>query len=129
MLETDYGNGRPELQLTQLLEALVRNCRYMCSLAMHTGDMTVDEATKFFMENAFMAEYPSRREALRGTFDPGYLNYTLGKLMILKLRDDYRHERNGDYNLRGFHDRLLSYGAPPLPLLRNVMLSGEHSPL
>ncbi len=129
MLETDYGTGRPELQLTQLLEALVRNCRYMCSLAMHTGDMTVDEATKFFMENAFMAEYPSRREALRGTFDPGYLNYTLGKLMILKLRDDYRRERNGDYSLMRFHDHLLSYGAPPLPLLRNVMLSGGHPPL
>ena len=129
MLETDYGAGRPELHLTQLLEALVRNCRYMCSLAMHTGDMTVDEATKFFMENAFMAEYPSRREALRGTFDPGYLNYTLGKLMILKLRDDYQRERNGDYSLRGFHDRLLSYGAPPLPMLRNVMLSGSHPAL
>ena len=129
MLETDYGADRPELQLTQLLEALVRNCRYMCSLAMHTGDMTVDEATKFFMENAFMAEYPSRREALRGTFDPGYLNYTLGKLMILKLRDDYRRERNGDYSLMGFHDRLLSYGAPPLPLLRNVMLSADRPPL
>ena len=129
MLETDYGVGRPELRLTQLLEALVRNCRYVCSVAMHTGDMTVDEATKFFMDNAFMAEYPSRREALRGTFDPGYLNYTLGKLMILKLRDDYRRERNGDYSLRGFHDRLLSYGAPPLPLLRNVMLSGYHPPL
>ena len=115
----DAGNGlrrwQPELLLTQLLEALVRNCRYVCSVAMHTGDMTVDEATQFFMDNAFMAEYPSRREALRGTFDPGYLNYTLGKLMILKLRDDYRRERNGDYSLRGFHDRLLSYGAPPLP--------------
>ena len=124
MLETDYGAGRPELLLTQLLEALVRNCRYMCSLAMHTGDMSVDEATRFFMDNAFMAEYPARREALRGTFDPGYLNYTLGKLMILKLREDYRNERNGGYSLKGFHDRLLSYGGPPLPLLRDVLLSG-----
>ena len=129
MLETDYGAGRPELLLTQLLEALVRNCRYMCSLAMHTGDMTVDEATRFFMDNAFMAEYPSHREALRGTFDPGYLNYTLGKLMILKLREDYRSEHNGGYSLKGFHDRILSYGAPPLPLLREVMLSGSGAPL
>ncbi len=129
MLETDYGTGRPELLLTQLLEALVRNCRYMCSLAMHTGDMTVDEATRFFMDNAFMAEYPARREALRGTFDPGYLNYTLGKLMILKLRDDYRNERNGGYSLKGFHDELLSYGGPPLPLLRDVLLSNGGTPL
>ena len=122
MMETEYGRGKPELQLTQLLEALVRNCRYMCSIAMHTGSMTVDEATKFFMDNAFMAEYPSRREALRGTFDPGYLNYTLGKLMILKLRADYREELGGDYSQKAFHDRLLSFGAPPLPLLRKSML-------
>ena len=129
MLETEYGTGRPEMLLTQLLEALVRNCRYICSVAMHTGEMTVDEATKFFMDNAFMAEYPSRREALRGTFDPGYLNYTLGKLMILKLREDFRLEHAGDYSLKGFHDRLLSYGAPPLPLLREVLLSGGGTPL
>ena len=125
MLETDYGRGRPELMLTQLLEALVRNCRYVCSVAMHTGDMTVDEATQFFVENAYMAEHPARREALRGTFDPGYLNYTLGKLMILKLRDDFRLERDGGFSLRSFHDELLSYGAPPIPLLRDVMLSQE----
>ena len=129
MLETEYGANRPELLLTQLLEALVRNCRYVCSVAMHTGEMTVEEATRFFMENAHMAEYPSRREALRGTFDPGYLNYTLGKLMILKIRDDYRREQNGGYSLKSFHDRLLSYGAPPLPLLRPVMLKQEGTPL
>ena len=129
MLETEYGRGRPELLLTQLLEALVRNCRYMCSIAMHTGDMTVDEATQFFVEYAYMGEHPARREALRGVFDPGYLNYTLGKLMILKLRDDYRRQHNGGYSLRAFHDRLLSYGAPPLPLLRDVMLDGGGEPL
>ena len=129
MVETDYGRNQKELQLTQLLEALVRNCRYMCSIAMHTGDMTVDEATRFFVDNAYMAEHPARREALRGTFDPGYLNYTLGKLMILKLREDYRRERNGGYSLREFHDQLLSYGAPPLPLLRDVLLEDEGAPL
>ena len=129
MLETEYGTNRPELLLTQLLEALVRNCRYVCSVAMHTGDMTVDQATRFFMENSFMAEYPSRREAMRGTFDPGYLNYTLGKLMILKLREDFRREQNGGYSLKKFHDRLLSHGAPPLPLLRPVMLEQDGTPL
>ena len=129
MLETQYGQGKPQLLLTQLLEALVRNCRYMCSIAMHTGDMTVDQATQFFVENAYMGEHPARREALRGVFDPGYLNYTLGKLMILKLREDYRREQNGGYTLRAFHDRLLSYGAPPLPLLRHAMLKGGGDPL
>lgn len=129
MMETDYAADRPVLLLTQLLEALVRNCRYVCSVAMHTGDMTLDEATRFFVENAYMAEHPARREAIRGTFDPGYLNYTLGKLMILKLREDYRREQGERYSLRGFHDELLSHGAPPLPLLRTAMLSAEGTAL
>ena len=93
MLETKYGHLKPRLLLSQLLEALVRNCRYMCSLKMHTEDMALEEATQFFMENAFMTELPARREALRGTFDPGYLNYTLGKLMILKLREDFKKQQ------------------------------------
>ena len=129
MLETEYGKDRPELLLTQLLEALVRNCRYMCSMAMHTGDMTLEEATRFFVNYAYMDEHPARREAIRGTFDPGYLNYTLGKLMILKLREDYRQERGSQYSLKGFHDQLLSYGAPALPLLRPTMLSEEGAAL
>ena len=129
MLETDYGAGQPALRVTQLLEALVRNCRYICSLGMHTQEMTVDQATQFFMDHAYMEELPARREALRGTFDPGYLNYTLGKLMILKLREDFRKERGSDYSLRGFHDQLLSYGAPALPLLREVMLTQPGSAL
>ncbi len=129
MVESEYGRDCPELLLTQLLEALVRNCRYVCSVAMHTGGMTVEEATRFFVENAYMGEHPARREALRGTFDPGYLNYTLGKLMILKLREDYRREQSGEFSLKDFHDRLLSYGGPPLPLLRPVMLNEEGTPL
>jgi uncharacterized protein (DUF885 family) len=95
----------------------------MCSLGMHTQGMSVDDATRYFMDYAYMEELPARREALRGTFDPGYLNYTLGKLMILKLREDYRREQGSAYSLKGFHDKLLAYGAPPLPLLREVMLS------
>ena len=129
MVETAYGDGQPALLLTQLLEALVRNCRYVCSLRMHTGDMTVDEATRFFMENAYMGEHPARREALRGTFDPGYLNYTLGKLMILKLREDYRRQQGSRYSQKDFHDRLLSFGSPPLPLAREAMLEEAGSPL
>ena len=122
MLETKYGDGQPKLLLTQLLEALVRNCRYMCSLWMHTEGMTLDEATRYFMENAYMANLPARREALRGTFDPGYLNYTLGKLMILKLREDFKREQGSAYSLKTFHDRLLSFGGPAIPLLRPALL-------
>ena len=84
--------------------------------------MSVDEATRFFMENAHMAQLPARREAQRGTFDPGYLNYTLGKMMILKLAGEYRREQGSAFTPRAFHDRLLSYGAPPLPLVRRAML-------
>ena len=122
MVETEWGASRPHLRLTQLLEALVRNCRYMCSIWMHTQGMPVADATRFFMDNAFMGEHPARMEAMRGTFDPGYLSYTLGKLMILKLREDFRREQGASYSLKGFHDRLLSYGAPPVSLLRQVML-------
>ena len=63
---------------------------------------------------------------MRGTFDPMYLNYTLGKLMILKLREDYRRVKGAAYSLRAFHDEFLSYGAPPIPLVREMML-GEDS--
>ncbi len=123
MLETEYGRDEPALWLTQLLEALVRNCRYLCSLGMHTQGMTVDEATQFFQAHAYMEEHPARREALRGTFDPGYLNYTLGKLMLLKLRQDWRRQEGSAYSLRRFHDAALSWGAPPVPLLRGAMLA------
>ena len=123
MMETEYAKDKTALQLTQVLEALVRNCRYMCSIWMHTQGMSVEDATRFFMDNAYMGELPARREALRGTFDPGYLNYTLGKLMIIKLAQDYRREQASAFSLKGFHDRLLSYGAPPLPLVREQMLN------
>ena len=125
MLETDYGRDNPALWLTQLLEALVRNCRYLCSLGMHTQGMTLDEATRFFQAHAYMEEHPASQEAIRGTFDPGYLNYTLGKLMLLKLRQDWRRQEGPDYTLRRFHDAALSWGAPPVPLLRAAMLNAD----
>ena len=125
MLETEYGRDNPALWLTQLLEALVRNCRYLCSLGMHTQNMTLDEATRFFQAHAYMEEHPASQEAIRGTFDPGYLNYTLGKLMLLKLRQDWRRQEGSDYTMRRFHDAALSWGAPPVPLLRAAMLDAD----
>ncbi len=122
MLEAGYGDHDPRLRLAQLEEALLRDCRYVCAIKMHTQDMGVDEATKFLMDNAFMEETPARKEAQRGTFDPGYLNYTLGKLMILRLREDLKAREGAHFNLKKFHDDLLSYGAPPLPLVRAAML-------
>ena len=96
---------------------------------MHTQGMTVKEATTFFKKNAFMKELPAKKEAVRGTFDPMYLNYTLGKLMIKKLRDDYRLQQGDSFTLKGFHDTFLSFGAPPIPLVREMMLSDASAEL
>ena len=109
-------------QLGQLMEALLRDCRFICAIRIHTQGMTVEEATRFFMDNAFLEELPARKEAMRGTFDPMYLNYTLGKLMILKLREDFLALKGDAFSLRRFHDEFLSYGAPPIPLVREMML-------
>ncbi len=122
MVEAGYGNHDPRLRLAQLREALLRDCRYIVSIKMHTHGMTVEEATRFLLEHGYMDELPARREAQRGTFDPGYLNYTLGKLQILKLREDYEREKGMEFSLRAFHDELLAYGAPPVPLLRKLLL-------
>jgi uncharacterized protein (DUF885 family) len=84
--------------------------------------MSLQEATRFFMENGFMEELPAHKEALRGTFDPGYLNYTLGKLMILKLRDDMRAREGAAFSLKRFHDRMLALAYPPVPLVRKRLL-------
>jgi uncharacterized protein (DUF885 family) len=112
-------------RLAQSDEALLRICRLCVSIKLHTQNMTVDEATKFFMDNCYYEEKTARQEAVRGTYDPGYLNYTLGKLMILKLRDDWKAQRGPRFTLQNFHDELLRHGAPPLPLLRERMLKDE----
>jgi len=109
-------------RLAQSDEALLRLCRLCCSIKMHTQAMSVDDATKFFTDDCYYEAKPARDEAIRGTFDPGYLNYTLGKLMILKLRADWQAQEGPRYSLQRFHDELLRYGAPPLPLLRERML-------
>jgi uncharacterized protein (DUF885 family) len=112
-------------RLAQSDEALLRLCRLVASIKLHTQNMTVDEATKFFMDNCYYEEKTARQEAVRGTFDPGYLNYTLGKLMILKLRADWQAQQGPRFTLQNFHDELLRHGMPPLPLLRERMLKDE----
>jgi uncharacterized protein (DUF885 family) len=109
-------------RLAQTDEALLRVCRFCVSIRMHCQGMTVEEAAKFFRENCYYEEKPARQEALRGSFDPEYLYYTLGKLEIFKLREDYRRQEGANFSLQKFHDELLRHGAPPLPLLREVML-------
>ncbi len=122
MMRDEGVDPSPKFRLAQLAEALVRNVRYLVAIEMHRGAMTLEEATKMFMQHAFMEELPARKEAVRGTFDPGYLNYTLGKLMMRKLRADLRAEQGAGFTLRRFHDGLISLGAPPLPLARQALL-------
>jgi uncharacterized protein (DUF885 family) len=110
------------VRLAQLEAALTREARYVVGVKLHTQGMTVDQATAFFMQNAYMSEATARREALRGTQDPMYGYYTLGKLMILKLRGDYQKKMGSAYTLEAFHDALLAHGDPPIPLLRPLLL-------
>jgi uncharacterized protein (DUF885 family) len=109
-------------RMAQLDEALLRLCRLCVAIKMHCHGMSVEEGTKFFHENCYYGEKPAHAEAMRGTFDPGYANYTLGKLMILKLRKDYQAQEGADYSLEKFHNEFLRHGTPPVPLLREVML-------
>ncbi|HEX5413807.1 MAG TPA: DUF885 domain-containing protein [Terriglobia bacterium] len=122
MLEQGYGEGDPSLLLMQLQAALIRVCRYLAAIQLHTQGMTVQQASNLFQQDAYMAPANAEREALRGTFDPTYLAYTLGKLEIMKLREDY-HNRVGDkFNLKAFHDQFLSYGIMPVKMIREQML-------
>lgn len=125
MVEEGYGTGRLDVKLAQLDAALKRDCRYIAAMRMHTQGMSVDEATQLFMRYAHMAEHPARQEALRGTWQPGYLAYTLGKLMFLKLREDLKQQQP-DFNLKVFHDACVGNGVPPVPLLRRKLL-GDNS--
>jgi len=111
-----------KFRLAQSDEALLRICRLCVSIKMHCQGMTVDQAAKFFQDNCYYEEKPARSEAMRGTYDPEYLFYTLGKLMILKLREDYRQQEGTAFTLQRFHDEMLRHGAPPIRLLREVML-------
>ncbi len=112
-------------RMAQADEAMLRLCRLCVSIKMHTQNMTVDEGTKFFQDNCYYEEKPARTEAMRGTFDPGYLNYTLGKLQILKLRDDYKAQQGDEFSLQKFHNELLNHGMPPIRLLREIMLKDK----
>ena len=124
MWEAGLGNGDPETHIGQLLNALLRNARYLSAIGLHTKGMTVAASERLFREQAYQDPGNSRQQAARGTYDPAYLNYTLGKLMIRKLREDWTRNRGGQQSWLEFHDRFLSYGGPPVPLVRRAMLGG-----
>jgi hypothetical protein len=122
MWEAGLGDGAPETHIGQLSEALLRNARYLCAIGMHTHGMTVASCETMFREQAFQDPGSARQQAARGTYDPAYLNYTMGKLMIRKLRTEWTARHGGRSGWRAFHDHFLSYGGPPIPLVREQML-------
>jgi len=125
MVDEGWGGGDPRVRLAQLQGALLRECRYLVGLREHTQNMSVDEATKFFEANAFVGAEPAEREALRGTADPLYGYYTLGKLELLKLRSDYQRVMGSRYSLQNFHDALLAHGDPPFAIARKLVLGAD----
>ena len=125
MIEAGFEKGNAQLRLGQLAEALVRLARFIVGIRLHAEDMSVEAGMRFFRDEAFMEEAGARREAERGTFDPTYLVYSAGKLMILKLRADYKALQGSKYSQKVFHDTLLGNGALPIWAQRKLMLPGD----
>jgi uncharacterized protein (DUF885 family) len=117
--------GDDEALIGQLSNALLRDCRYLSAIGMHTGSMTQEQSYQMFRNQCYQDEGNAKQQAARGTYDPAYLNYTMGKLMIRKLRDDWAASRGGEKAWKGFHDQFLSYGGPPIPLVRQQMMGGK----
>jgi hypothetical protein len=129
MWEEGLGDGDPEQPVGKLVEALLRNVRFLCAIGLHTAGMSVAESERMFREQGLQDPGNARQQAARGTYDPQYLKYTLGKLMIRKLRSDWVAQQPGaaaapDPRIywQAFHDKFLSYGGPPIPLVRTAML-------
>lgn len=133
MWEEGLGNGDPEQHIGQITDALLRDVRFLSSIGLHTGGMSVAESERLFRESAYQDPGNARQQAARGTYDPGYLKYTLGKLMIRKLRTDWVAQQPGAagadprQDWHAFHDRFLSYGGPPIPLVRKAMVGAGGS--
>ena len=130
LIDAGYGGTGAEgakYRLAQSDEALLRICRLCVSIQMHCHGMSVEEATQFFRDNCYYEEKPARQEAMRGTFDPGYLFYTLGKLQLLKLRRDFEKQEGAEYSLKRFHDAVCDHGQMPIRLLREILLKDSAS--
>ncbi|MDX2092281.1 MAG: DUF885 domain-containing protein, partial [Kofleriaceae bacterium] len=127
MFEAGMGGKTPEARIGMLKEALLRNVRFVATISLHTRGMTVDEAAKLFAEKGFVDAANARQQAVRGTFDPMYLAYTLGKLMVGKLRTDWLAANPGK-SLGDFHDAFLAHACAPIPVIRRAMLGPDAGP-
>jgi len=122
MIEAGFRRGDATIRLGQLAEALVRLARFVVAIRLHCEDMSVEQGMRFFRDEAFLEEATARREAERGTFDPTYLVYSVGKLAMLKLRRDYKEQQAGKFSLRSFHDAVLAQGSAPFWAHRRLLL-------
>jgi uncharacterized protein (DUF885 family) len=129
MLEAGFGRKDPLVRLGQLQEALIRLVRFVVSIRLHAEDLSVEQGVRLFRDHAFLEEATARREAERGTFDPTYLVYSVGKLMLQKLRRDVEAKQGDQFSLRTFHDTLLKQGNAPFSLHRRLMLGDVGSVL
>lgn len=129
MLEEGFGRGDHAIRLGQLVESLIRLARVVVGIRLHTEDLSVEQGVRFFRDEAYMEESSARREAERGTFDPSYVVYSIGKLMLLKLRRDYQEQQGNKFSLRAFHDALLANGNVPFWLHRKLLLGDQESAL
>lgn len=125
MWDAGLNNGDPETHVGQLSNALLRNCRYLSAIGLHARGMTQEQSRKMFVDECYQDEGSAKQQSARGTYDPAYLNYTMGKLMIRKLRDDWTATHGGRKGWKAFHDQFLSYGGPPIPLVRKAMMGGD----
>jgi uncharacterized protein (DUF885 family) len=122
MFDAGLAGATPEIHIGQLSNALLRDVRFLSAIGLHTGGMTVAQSERMFREQALQNPGSARQQAARGTFDPAYLNNTMGKLMIMQLRQDWTASRGGRAGWKAFHDQFLSYGGPPIPLVRAQMM-------
>ncbi|MCH8073842.1 MAG: DUF885 domain-containing protein [Proteobacteria bacterium] len=122
MVDAGLHDGDAETRIGQLANALLRNCRYISAIGLHARGMTVEQSFEMFRRECYQDIGTATQQAARGTYDPAYLNYTMGKLMIRKLREDWTATRGGRDAWKAFHDEFLSYGGPPIPMVRKAMM-------
>ncbi|SFP63716.1 DUF885 domain-containing protein [Sphingomonas rubra] len=123
MWEAGLGDGSPQVHIGQLSNALLRDCRFLSAIGLHARGMTQEQSRRMFVEQCYQDEGNARQQSARGTYDPAYLNYTMGKLLIRRLRADWTAGRGGRAGWKAFHDRLLSFGGPAIPLVRQRMMN------
>jgi uncharacterized protein (DUF885 family) len=128
VIDEGFHADDPRYRLAQIQDALLRDARFIAGIRMHTKGMTLPQAEDFFVTEGYQPRPVAKYEAKRGASDPTYGYYTMGKLMILKLRDDYKAKMGQRYSLQNFHDTFISLGPLPLPLIRKAMLGATGQP-